>query len=81
MIQRWILEVYYDDAYMSRDDDGDYVRYEDMPPREPTELMLKAGSLVFMREKQKRIPKWDPEIAGRFWRAMYDAALKTGGTK
>lgn len=49
------------------------------PPREPTQAMLDAGSLVFHREQQKMIPKWEPSIAARFWRAMWDAAPKING--
>lgn len=45
-------------------------------PREPTPEMLDAGSLVYKRIEQERIPKWEPTIAAQFWQAMYDAAPK-----
>ena len=56
-----------------------YAAAQSGPPREPTQAMLDAGSLVFHREQQKMIPKWEPSIAARFWRAMWDAAPKING--
>lgn len=50
-----------------------YAAAQSGPPREPTQAMLDAGTLVYIREQQKRIPKWEPVIAARFWRAMHDA--------
>lgn len=51
------------------------------PPREPTPAMLDAGTFVFLHEQMKPIPKWEPEIAARFWRAMYDAAVDAARAK
>ena len=49
------------------------------PPREPTQAMLDAGTIVYLREQQSRIPKWEPAIAARFWRAMYNEWINEGG--
>ena len=60
-------------AYEAGYVDGRAAAQAAMPPRELTQAMLDAGSLVFVRKRQDYIPKWEPSIAGDFWRAMYDA--------